>query len=87
MKCHMITKQMKQFFPTLAPIPEHDKTHLWVDLFLSLETMIDDMLHDYHSTPNIYPHHSSFLDLFQWLVDYRTTTLLNAQLDIDGNWE
>ena len=74
----MITKRSIRFFPTLAPIPELDETHLWVDLFLSLENTIDDMLDDYHSTPNIYPHYSSFLDLFRWLVDYQTTTLLNA---------
>jgi Fe-S-cluster formation regulator IscX/YfhJ len=79
----MITKQSRRFFPTLAPIPEYDETRLWVDLFLSLETTIDDMLYDYYSTPDIYPHYSSFLDLFQWLVDHQTTTLLNARLDGD----
>ena len=81
----MITKRSIRFFPTLAPIPELDETRLWVDLFLSLENTIDDMLDDYHSTPDIYPHYSSFLDLFQWLVDHQTTTLLNARLDIDEN--
>ena len=85
MKCRIITKHLQWFSPTLASIPEHDETCLWIDLFLSLETTIDDMLHDYHSTPDIYPHYSSFLDLFWWLVDYQTTTLLNAQLDIDRN--
>ena len=87
MKCHLITKQSKRFFPTLSPIPEHDKTRLWVDLFLSLEPTIDDMINDHNSTPDLYPHYSSFLDLFRWLVDQRTTSLLNRRLDIDGNQE
>jgi hypothetical protein len=84
MKCRLITKHSKRFFPTLAPIPEHDETRLWVDLFLSMEPTIDDMLYDYHSAPDIYPHYSSFLDLFLWLVDHRTTNLLNSRLD--KNW-
>ena len=78
MKGGMITKRPTRFLLTFAPIPELDETHLWVDLFLSVENTIDDMLDDYHSTPNIYPHYSSFLDFFRWLVDYQTTTLLNA---------
>ena len=86
MKGRMITKRSTRFLLTLTPIPELDETHLWVDLFLSLENTIDDMLDDYHSTPNIYPHYSSFLDLFRWLVDYQMTTLLNARLKTEENW-
>ena len=76
----MTTEHSKRFFPTLAPIPEHDETRLWIDLFLSMEPTIDDMLHDYHSTPDIYPHYSSFLNLFEWLVDSHSTNLLNNRL-------
>ena len=79
MKRRQITKHSKRFVPTLTPIPEHDETRLWVDLFLSLDSTIDDMLDDYHSSPDIYPHHTSFLNLFQWLVDDRTTNLLNSR--------
>ena len=85
MKCQMITKRSNWFLPTLAPIPELDKTCLWVDLFLSLENTIDDMLNDYHSMPDIYPHYSSFLDLFRWLVDRQMTALLKTRLDIEEN--
>ena len=82
MKCRMITKHLTRFLPILAPIPELDETCLGVDLFLSLEDAIDDMLDDYHSSPNIYPHYTSFLNLFLWLVDHQMTDLLNARPDI-----